>query len=462
MSDSWKEKAAKTSKWLKDNINLNKREKLLSEHACKSKDAIRLETSKKGNDNGTNNWLSPYSADIDKIINNVFYNRYADKTQVFSFMENDDITRRATHVQYVARIAYKIGDALNLNTDLIQAIALGHDTGHTPFGHAGEEYLSDLYYKHAQKYFNHNVHSVHALKDIAWCNLTIQTYDGILYHNGEDIPANGELKPDIKRKTLWRDSESAKNALNNELDNCYTKRIKILDKNGREKQKAFYKDKTAATLEGCVVRVSDILAYVYKDRQDALKCKYLQFDDVKQLARDEKPDITPAWLIVPTITNDIIMNSYGKDYIKISPEYCQLLSDMKDHNNDRIYKRLDEIIENPVKHIIETVYEKERELLLKAGNDIEKIKDTAIFKHHLSHPLIIQSNFNSYNSFMKTKDPKVLEYRFDLEKKVDDLVVDYIASMTDDYLIQIYKKLVGEKDDYYKKAMQLYDSNKLF
>ena len=108
-------------------------------------------------------WRTAYVRDVDKIMHSPFYNRYTDKTQVFSFFKNDDITRRALHVQLVSRIARTIGYALNLNLDLIEAIALGHDIGHTPFGHAGERYLSDAYHAETGRYFNHNVHSVRVL-----------------------------------------------------------------------------------------------------------------------------------------------------------------------------------------------------------------------------------------------------------------------------------------------------------
>ena len=91
-------------------------------------------------------WRPAYARDVDKIMHSPYYNRYTDKTQVFSFYKNDDITRRALHVQLVSRIARSIGSALNLNLDLIEAIALGHDIGHTPFGHAGERYLSEVYH----------------------------------------------------------------------------------------------------------------------------------------------------------------------------------------------------------------------------------------------------------------------------------------------------------------------------
>ena len=108
-------------------------------------------------------WRPAYVRDVDKIMHSPYYNRYTDKTQVFSFYKNDDITRRALHVQLVSRIARSIGSVLGLNLDLIEAIALGHDIGHTPFGHAGERYISEVYHAETGRYFNHNVHLVKAM-----------------------------------------------------------------------------------------------------------------------------------------------------------------------------------------------------------------------------------------------------------------------------------------------------------
>ena len=123
--------------------------------------------------------------DIDKIIHCPYYNRYADKTQVFSFYKNDDITRRGLHVQLVSRIARTIGKALGLNLDLIEAIALGHDIGHTPFGHAGEEFLDELLFAHTGRHFSHNIHSVRVLDKIFPYNISLQTLNGIAAHDGE-------------------------------------------------------------------------------------------------------------------------------------------------------------------------------------------------------------------------------------------------------------------------------------
>ena len=122
--------------------------------------------------------------DIDKIIHCPFYNRYADKTQVYSLWKNDDITRRFLHVQFVSRIARTIGGALNLNQELIESIALGHDIGHPAFAHSGEKYLDELYRAHTGRRFLHNIHSVRVLDKIYSCNLTLQTLDGIAAFRG--------------------------------------------------------------------------------------------------------------------------------------------------------------------------------------------------------------------------------------------------------------------------------------
>ena len=184
--------------------------------------------------------------DIDKIMHCPFYNRYADKTQVFSFYKNDDITRRALHVQLVSRIARTIGKALNLNLDLIEAIALGHDIGHTPFGHAGERFLDELYYEHTGRHFSHNIHSVRVLDKIYPCNLSLQTLNGIASHDGE--MELSEYRP--KELNNFNDFDE-------QIEACY------IDKDNVKKLL------TPSTLEGCVMRISDIIAYLGKDRQDA-------------------------------------------------------------------------------------------------------------------------------------------------------------------------------------------------
>ncbi len=97
----------------------------------------------------------PYKRDVDRIIHSKAYARYADKTQVVYLVENDHVTHRALHVQLVSNFARGIAEILRLNLDLVEAIALGHDVGHPPFGHEGEGYLSAL----SQEYGNGHIHS---------------------------------------------------------------------------------------------------------------------------------------------------------------------------------------------------------------------------------------------------------------------------------------------------------------
>ena len=115
--------------------------------------------------------------DIDRIIHSLAYTRYIDKTQVFSFTKNDHITHRVLHVQLVSKIARTIGRSLRLNEDLIEAIALGHDVGHSPFGHKGEKYLNNICQRENIGYFWHNAQSVRVLKDLEKLNISVQTLD---------------------------------------------------------------------------------------------------------------------------------------------------------------------------------------------------------------------------------------------------------------------------------------------
>ena len=203
-----------------------------------------------------NLWRPAYVRDCEKIMNCPYYNRYTDKTQVFSLYKNDDITRRALHVQFVSRIARNIGRLLGLNLDLIEAIALGHDIGHTPFGHAGEKYLNAHFFNNTGKIFLHNVQSVRVLDKIFNYNISLQTLDGILSHNGE-------IELQQYRPEPIKDFDE----FDKKFEECCHDR-------------AFANSITPSTLEGCVVRISDLIAYLGKDRQDAVKANIIKDESV--------------------------------------------------------------------------------------------------------------------------------------------------------------------------------------
>ena len=171
-------KYEKLSPALTERIEADRRAGWKNPHAAVGADVVRSNMSR----DAENLWRPAFVRDIDKILHSTYYNRYADKTQVFSFYKNDDISRRALHVQLVSRIGRNIGSVLGLNCDLIEAIALGHDLGHTPFGHAGERALNAIY-PGGFKHYEQSLRVVDVLeKEGEGLNLCYETRMGILNH----------------------------------------------------------------------------------------------------------------------------------------------------------------------------------------------------------------------------------------------------------------------------------------
>ena len=139
-----------------ENENMKVKNLYLNEFACKDEDAIYLSEI-------VPDMRTAYFRDTDRILYSLAFNRYSHKTQVFSFKNHDHLSKRMIHVQYVSKIGRTIGRALGLNEDLIEAAALGHDLGHTPFGHFGERVLNDISVENNEGFFNHNIQSVRLL-----------------------------------------------------------------------------------------------------------------------------------------------------------------------------------------------------------------------------------------------------------------------------------------------------------
>jgi len=335
-------------------------------------------------------WRPTFVHDIDKIMHCPYYNRYTDKTQVFSLCKNDDITRRSLHVQLVSRIARTIGSALHLNLDLIEAIALGHDIGHPPFAHTGEAYLDQLYYKHTGRYFFHNVHSVRVLDGIYPYNISLQTLDGILCHNGE-------MELDI----LYPYELTSFKEFDRMVARCY-------------EDKEYTKKLMPSTLEGAVVRLSDIIAYLGKDRQDAMRAHIM---DENAFTNEGIGSINAE--IINNLVVNIIENSYGKPYIKLDTTHFKALKRSKKANYDKIYNSAAAFarLDVTVKPMMEEVY---GQLLddLKNG-----CKSSPIFKYHIDY---VNRAYYKRSEPYENTDP-------------NQLVVDYIASMTDNYFIELHK-----------------------
>ncbi len=330
--------------------------------------------------------------DTDKIIHCPYFNRYADKTQVFSFYKNDDISHRILHVQLVSRIARTIGKALCLNLDLIEAIALGHDIGHTPFGHEGEEFLDELLFTHTGRHFSHNIQSVRVLDKIFPYNITLQTLNGIAAHDGEMELSEYHPKP------LESFAE-----FDRQIEACFA------DKRNVRKL-------VPATLEGCVIRISDIIAYLGKDRQDAERAHIVSNAEFEGGAIGSYN----AEIINNLIVN-IVENSYKKPYIKMDDKHFAALKKAKSDNYELIYKNdsVKSAMRETVKPMMARVYER----LL---SDLENENSASpIFTHHISF-------------VNKAHYKRDIPYE---ETEPNQLVTDYIASMTDDYFVDLYSYL---------------------
>lgn len=361
---------------------------------CPDRDALRRNPM---HDRGTL-WRPDFVRDIEKIMHLPIYNRYTDKTQVFSFYQNDDITRRALHVQLVSRIARNIGVVLGLNLDLIEAIALGHDIGHTPFGHAGERMLSMLLQEKTGRLFNHNVHSVRVLDQLFPQNLSLQTLDGALCHNGEFEQQEYRPRPLGDFEAFDRMTEA-----------CYHSREAI-------------DQLIPGTMEGCVVRICDIIAYLGKDRQDAVKAHIISDDSVFTKGN---LGVSNSEIINNLVVN-IIENSYRKEYIQLDPEIYEEIRIAKQENNAYIYQadKVRKEYEENIQPMLHDVYDR----LLQ---DVRKMDEQSIvYRHHIR-------NINRY----RQQKGQALPYQDYREENPNQIVVDYISSMTDDYFVQLYHHL---------------------
>jgi dGTPase len=371
----------------KDQIEarLAAKEELLAPYACKSTQAYRY--------HAENADVRPeFFHDSDRVIHSYCYSRYIDKTQVFYLVENDHITHRVLHVQMVSKIARTIGRFLNLNEDLIEAISLGHDVGHTPFGHDGEQILSAFLEKQGEGIFEHNVQSFRLFHDLEkygkGLNLTAQVLDGIICHNGEILQNSygcDRNKTPEKLLEEYRDSLA-----------------------GTLKSKAM----VPMTLEGCVMRISDVIAYIGRDIEDAIVLKLIERKDLPSEITDVLGDKNAS--IVNTLITDLVNNSIDRETLTFSANVFDALNHLKNWNYENIYR-------NP-----------------KKSTQDEKIK--AMFQTVLGkclEELETGTKVTGINHWYNTMGD---DYKAATSKA--RVVADYVSGMTDDFLMNTYKEIV--------------------
>lgn len=266
-----------------------------------------------------------FQRDRDRILHSKSFRRLKDKTQVFLTPEGDHYRTRLTHTLEVSQNARTIAKALRLNEELAEAIALGHDLGHTPFGHAGERALDNVCYLG----FSHNEQSVRTVelleKDGQGLNLTWEVRDGILHHQTRGTPA---------------------------------------------------------TLEGRIVRFSDKIAYIHHDMDDAIRGNILKETDVPRKITDILGKDSTKW--IDRFIHDIVSNSYEKDCIVMSAEVAEAMDTLRQFMFENVYtnpKAKSE--EGKAIMLVETLYEyfcknkdklpEEMHRLLESGEPLERV-----------------------------------------------------------------------------------------
>ena len=319
-------------------IELEKREyEILSPLAAKSKESLGRDFEEEKCAVRTE-----YQRDRDRIIHSKAFRRLMHKTQVFLAPEGDHFRTRLTHTIEVSQIARTIARALALNEDLTEAIALGHDLGHTPFGHSGESVLNEIH----PGGFKHNVQSLRVVEVLEshngnrGMNLTREVRDGIVNHTGPVLPM---------------------------------------------------------TLEGQIVKISDRIAYINHDIDDAMRAGIIKESDLPQdciqyFSLDRSERITKMVL-------DIVQNSYGKDHICMSEDAFYHIDKLRTWMFKNVYT-------NPV-----------------AKKEEAKVQG------------IVYGLFNHYEALLKQKLPN------QNEEEIKRTVCDYISGMTDRYAVQKYKEI---------------------
>ena len=371
---------------IKNNLD---HDEIYSNYACKNKDALRFNEEKE-------DIRPPFLHDSDKIIYSLAYTRYINKTQVYSLVDNDNISKRMTHVQMVSKIARTIGRALGLNEDLIEAASLGHDLGHTPLGHVGESILNKISLEVGEGYFNHNIQSVRNLMFIEnrgnGSNITLQVLDAIMCHNGEL-----ELE-------LYKPIKKTKEEFLKEYYDSYKYKDKV-------------KELIPMTLEGCVVRISDLIAYLGRDVEDAIRLGKLKRSDIPSSITNILGNTNSS--LINTFVLDIISNSTSK-YIKMSKEKFAVLKELKKFNYENIYNKAND-----------------KDIIDKWENMFR-----VVFNYYLNDLENKNIDSNIYIYFYKYKN----DY-YKNNTSLKRVVIDYIAGMTDEFFIKEYKNIIRRKKD---------------
>jgi dGTPase len=352
------------------------------------------------------NYRTEYQRDIHRIIYSQAFRRLRHKTQVFFLPNNDHICTRMEHVLHVASASRTVARHLGLNEDLAEAIGLGHDLGHAPFGHHGESILNQLAKEHdLPTKFQHEIHGLRVVDRLAeldrepgvGLNLTFEVRDGIISHNGEDFKAGrNEITPQEGEKDL-----------------------------------AAIQERTSAgmpvTLEGCIVRMVDRITYAGRDVEDAIVAGLLDeatipADIVGELGKNNGQ-------IIGTLLADLIEYSKAKDNaIGMSTTKNDALAALILHNYNKIY------LCDKVNKFKKQATLALKELFSKLLEDLEKTKRLSAGIDELPDALV----YTVLRRFIKKID-------YDASTPNAQIVLDFMSGMTDNYVVECLDEIFVPK-----------------
>jgi len=323
---------------------------------------------------------------VNKILQSKAYARYVDKTQVAYLIDNDHITKRGLHVQMVSRLSREVGGALGLDLDLIEAIALGHDVGHPPFGHEGEEYLSQLSIERGNGPFAHPYQSCRLFSLIEPLDLPLEVYDGFLCHDG------GLKEP------IYRPIEKTATDHQRELE---------------ERKRNPHGNLWPMTLEGCVVKLCDTISYVARDIEDAITLGIVEREEVPETSLGNR-----GRQIVEKLRGEIIKASKDKPYLEVPESFFEDLKHLRKFNFEKIY-----------------FYPALKVESVKIKNAYRLLFD-ALLTNHRS----LGKESALYRDFLHNKPAHYLEQSHDVEQ-----VIDYIAGMTNSFFLKQVNRFLVPK-----------------
>ncbi|MCB2226329.1 MAG: HD domain-containing protein [Desulfarculaceae bacterium] len=335
-----------------------------------------------------------FAVDADRVLHSLAYTRYIDKTQVFSLVDNEHISHRVLHVQLVSKIGRGLARMLGLNEDLVEAIALAHDLGHPPFGHDGEVYLSRLCVAHGLGPFRHNLQSVHFLERLEkggrGLNLSLQVLDGVLAHDGESHTVG--LAPQRGKSFAELDREMAEMAVGER------------------------RSTTPMTLEGCLMRLADSIAYVGRDLEDAIALGLVERRELPAEVREVLGESNGT--IVYRLVEDLTVHSLEQERIAFSPPVGSALGALKAFNLERIYT-------NPV---IKTEHPK-----IAAAFEL-------MFERFLADLEAGREQSPLFGDFLANLDSDYLD-----QTPPAGVVRDFLAGMTDDLFLKRHQEMVAPR-----------------